>query len=58
MQLQLMWMVAFKPYNHIIKAVQINSIFVFHGRKNVSRFERYEGEWNNTWNFRNVWGSL
>jgi len=37
MQLQLMWMVAFKPYNHIIKAVQINSIF-------VSRFERYEGE--------------
>lgn len=36
MQLELMWIVAFKPYKHTIKAVQIYSLFVLHGRKNVS----------------------
>lgn len=35
MQLQLMCIGAYKPYKHIIKAVQINSLFVLHERKNV-----------------------
>lgn len=59
MQLQLMRIVAFQPYKHNIKAVQINSLFVLHGRKNVSQGLNGMRESELILKiFINVWGSV